>query len=61
MDPWMAVLSRGRIVAYATEPWGVEAVPLPVDIPCDDLLVVACRQVGVPVYPVFVSDVAGAA
>jgi hypothetical protein len=53
MDPWIELALRGRIAAFSTEPQHVGDKPLPVDVPSDHALVVACREVGVPVYPVF--------
>lgn len=60
MDPWMELVSNGRIAAYVTEPWGPDVRPLPQDVPCDDHLVIACRQLGLHVYPVFERDLRGA-
>lgn len=61
MDPWITILARGRVVGYTTHPWG-HVEPLPVDVPCDDPLVTTCRNMGVPVYPVYEhNDLAGAA
>ena len=52
MNMWEEfVQAHGRIVGYAT--WGGNLPPLPADVPCDDPVVEACREAGVPVWPVW--------
>ncbi|MEU0467267.1 hypothetical protein ABZ215_24970 [Amycolatopsis sp. NPDC006131] len=45
------VQAHGRIVGYSTEDTGVP--PFPVDVPCNDELVIECRTTGTQVWPIY--------
>lgn len=53
-DIWVEfVQQHGDVVGYTDSPLIRGQHPLPTDVPCDNPLVVASRQLGFAVYPVY--------